>query len=68
MIKILIPLLCFAIGYYFQWQAKRIRIARWHAPNSYVLGRMYKQIERYEVISKIIYISSIIIACAAYLY
>jgi hypothetical protein len=68
MIKILIPLLSLAIGFYFQWQAKRLRRKQWQAPNSYALGRMYKQISRYETIAKVIYISSLIITCATYLY
>jgi hypothetical protein len=68
MIKILIPLISLAIGFYFQWQAKRLRRKQWQAPNSYALGRMYKQINRYETIAKVIYISSLIITCATYLY
>jgi len=68
MIKILIPLISLAIGFYFQWQAKRLRRKQWQAPNSYALGRMYKQINRYETIAKFIYISSLIITCATYLY
>jgi hypothetical protein len=68
LIKILIPLFSLAIGYYFQWQARRLRSKRHDVPNSYALGRMYKQIQRYEAISKIVYISSLIITCATYLY
>jgi len=68
MIKILIPLISLAIGGYFQWQAKRLRKKQWQAPNSYALGRMYKQIYRYETIAKVIYILSLIITCATYLY
>jgi hypothetical protein len=55
-IKILFPLLSFAIGIYFQWQANRIRKQRWQADNSYKLGRMYRQIERYDNIAKVVYI------------
>jgi hypothetical protein len=68
MIRILIPLISLAIGFYFQWQAKRLRRKQWQAPNSYALGRMYKQINRYENIAKVIYISSLIITCATYLF
>lgn len=67
-IKILIPVTALAIGYYFQWQAQRIKKNRWSAENSYKLGRMYKQIERYENVAKIIYFSAIFITCIIYLY
>jgi hypothetical protein len=55
-LKVLTPLLSFAIGIYFQWQANRIRNQRWQAENSYKLGRMYRQIDRYDNIAKVVYI------------
>jgi hypothetical protein len=67
-IKILIPIISLAIGFYFQWQAERIRKKRWYAENSYKLGKMYKQIERYENIAKVVYILAIFISCAAFLF
>ena len=67
-IKIMIPLFSLAIGFYFQWQAKRLRKKQWQAPNSYKLGRMYKQISRYENIAKIIYIVALFITCATFLF
>lgn len=68
LIKLLIPVLSLAIGYYFQWQANRLKRKRWQAENSYKLGRMYKQIERYENIAKLIYFLAIFITCIIYLF
>lgn len=68
LIKLLFPLTALAIGYYFQWQAKRIRKQKWYADNSYKLGRMYRQIERYENIAKIIYLVALFITCIIFLY
>jgi membrane protein required for beta-lactamase induction len=68
MIKILIPLLSLAIGYYFQWQANRLKHKRWQAENSYKLGRLYKQINRYESIAKMIYFIALFITCATFLF
>ena len=68
LIKVLIPLFSLAIGFYFQWQANRLKRKRWHADNSYKLGKMYKQIDRYETISKIIYIAALFITCATFLF
>ena len=68
LIKLLIPMLSLAIGFYFQWQANRIKKKRWQAPNSFKLGRMYKQIHRYENIAKLIYFLAIFITCIIYLY
>lgn len=67
-IKLLIPISALAIGYYFQWQARRTRKNRWNAENSYKLGRMYKQIQRYENIAKVIYIIAIFITCITFLF
>ena len=66
-IRISIGLLSLATGYYFQWQAKRLKKKRWYAENSYKLGRLYRQIDRYENISKIIYFLSAVIICATFL-
>ena len=68
LIKLIIPLTALAIGFYFQWQANRIKRKRWQADNSYKLGRMYKQIERYESIAKLIYFAAIFITCIIYLF
>lgn len=68
LIKLLIPMLSLAIGFYFQWQANRIKKKRWQAQNSFKLGRMYKQIHRYENIAKLIYFLAIFITCIIYLY
>jgi hypothetical protein len=67
-LQIIIPLFSLLLGAYFQWQAKRLRRKQWDAPNSYALGRMYRQIARYENISKVVYILSLIITCASFLY
>jgi hypothetical protein len=67
-LQIIIPLFSLAIGYYFQWQAKRLRNNQWQVKNSYKLGRMYKQIARYENIAKIIYITALFISCASFLF
>jgi hypothetical protein len=68
MIQILLPLTSLAIGAYFQWQAKRLRKNQWNVPNSYALGRSYIQIVRYENISKVVYLLSIIVICASFLF
>jgi len=67
MIKALIPFIIVALAYYFQWQANRLRNSRYNVANSYALGKMYKQVNRYENLSRIIYIASILITCILFL-
>lgn len=67
-IKLVIALTTLAIGGYFQWQAKRLKRKRWYAENSYKLGRLYKQIDRYEQTAKLIYILAIFITCVTFLF
>jgi hypothetical protein len=68
MLKLLLPLFSLAIGLYFQWQAKRLNRNKWAAPNSYVLGKLYRQIARYENIAKVVYLLSILILCISFLF
>jgi len=67
MIKALIPFMIVALAYYFQWQANRLRASRYNVANSYALGKMYKQVNRYENYSRIIYIASVLITCILFL-
>jgi len=68
LLKILLPLFSLATGLYFQWQANRLRNKRWQADNSYKLGRLYRQIERYDNIAKVIYLTAVFLTFILFLF